>query len=786
MDPIELPLDEAVRERYINYALSVITSRALPDVRDGLKPVQRRILYAMYVNLKLTPDARYRKSAAVVGEVMAKYHPHGDSAIYEAMVRMAQDFSLLHPLVDGQGNFGSVDGDNAAAMRYTEVRLQPIAIELLSEIKQQTVPFRPTYDGQHSEPVLLPAQFPNVLVNGVEGIAVGMATRIPPYNLREVIDACVYLIDHPEASVADLVRKVKAPDFPTAGEITSSPEELLAVYTDGRGPVKTRGTWEREQKGRKHYVVVKSIPYGLCKSDWVALIGGAISDRKLPQLVDVRDESTDEMRVVLELRAPEDADAAVAWLYKHTDFQKSFHVNLTMLVPTANPEIGAPAELDLRETLRYWLDFRCDTVRKRTLFDIAELEKRIHILDGFAIVFPILDEVIRIIRASEGKRDAAERLMARFGLDDEQVEAILELRLYRLARLEINLILEELAEKRAEAAKLGAIIATTAALWQKVRDELLDIRKQHGVARRTVISSAAPASEPAYSEHAYIVQEDTIVVVSQGGYIKRQGSVTGVDKIRVREGDSVGWALRASTVSTLTILTNLGAAYTLRVDSILPTTGFGDPVQKSFAFSDKESVIAVISHDPRQLPAVNPAVALDPEDAAHPHLVAVSSHGRVVRLGLGMFADVSTKNGRRFMRLEEGPGATGVPRDSVLNAWVTVGTGHVCVASLFGNVLTFPMAEVGVLKGAGKGLVAMTLADTDSVFAVEPALDPKVGLTVYTALGREEAVTPSRYPGKRAGKGRNLFKRGHFAIWKRAPDIRLGKAAAGTNEKEES
>ncbi len=787
MDPTSLPLHDAVRERYINYAMSVITSRALPDVRDGLKPVQRRILYAMYINLKLTPDARYRKSAAVVGEVMAKYHPHGDSSIYEAMVRMAQDFSMLHPLVDGQGNFGSVDGDNAAAMRYTEVLLRPIAIELLSELKQQTVPFRPTYDGQHSEPVLLPAQFPNVLVNGVEGIAVGMATRIPPHNLREVIDACVHLIDHPEADVASLAKKVKAPDFPTGGEITSGADDLLAVYTNGQGPVRVRGTWEREQKGRKHYIIVKSVPYAVTKSEWVEKVGRAISERRLPQLTDIRDESTDEVRVVLELRAAEDAEPAMAWLFKHTDLQTQFNVNLTVLTPTDNPHVGAPARLNLRELLRYWLDFRCETVLKRTQFEIAELQKRIHVLEGYAVVFPILDEVIRIIRASEGKRDAAERLMDRFGLDDEQVDAILELRLYRLARLEINLILDELAEKRAASDKLrqqlgtGSILASNVALWQVVRDELNDIRKQHGVARRTALSGAA-APEPAYSENAYIVQEDTIVVLTRDGYLKRQGSLTGIDKVRVREGDSVSWALRASTVSTVTFLTSAGSAYTLRVDTIPATTGHGDPVQKLFALGDKEKVIAVVSHDPRQLPPPDPSVVWADADAPLPHLVAVSSQGRIARLSLGLFAEVSTKNGRRYMRLED-PRPDGT-RDVVMNAWVTTGAGSVCVASLYGNVLAFPMAEVGVLKGAGRGLVAITLGETDSVYAVEPSSDPKAGLSVLTALGREEIVTFARYGGKRGARGRSLFKRGNFAAWKRGPDVRLGKPAEKSTEGE--
>ncbi len=778
MDPTTIPLNDAVRERYITYALSVITSRALPDVRDGLKPVQRRILYAMYHNLKLTPDARYRKSAAVVGEVMAKYHPHGDSAIYEAMVRMAQDFALLHPLVDGQGNFGSIDGDNAAAMRYTEVRLRPIAMELLTELKQQTVPFRATYDGQHTEPVLLPAQFPNVLVNGVEGIAVGMATKIPPHNLREVIDACLLLIDRPEASVEELAKKVKGPDFPTGGEITSGADELLEMYSTGKGTVRVRGTWEREQKGRKHHIIIKSVPYAVNKAKWVESVGAAIRERKLPQLTDVRDESTDEVRVVLELRAPEDAEPAMAWLYKQTDIAELFHVNITVLTPTENPDIGRPERLNLREVLRFWLEFRCETVRKRTAFDVAELQKRIHILEGYARVFPILDEVIKIIRASEGKRDAAERLMARFGLSDEQVDAILELRLYRLARLEINLIMEELAQKQAEAAKLGAILSSQVALWQVVRDELVDIRKQHGVARRTVIANATP--EPTYSEDAYIVQEDTIVVLTKDGYIKRQGSLTGIDKVRVREGDSVSWAFRASTVSTLTLLTNVGAAYTLRVDAIPPTTGHGEPVQKTFAFGNGERVIALISHDLRQLPAPDGSVALGTDDPPLPHLVGVSAKGRIARLGLALFAEVSTKNGRKFMRLEEPDGQTAP--DSLINAWVSPGNEHVCIASTMGNVLVFPMAEVGTIKAAGKGLVAISLDPADSVFAVEPSSDPKFGPTVLTALGREEVVTAARYGGKRGAKGRSLFKRGHFALWKRVPDIRLGKSAVPGEE----
>ena len=777
MDPTvsAVPLLDAARTRYINYALSVITARALPDVRDGLKPVQRRILYAMYHNLHLTPEARYKKCAAIVGEVLGKYHPHGDSSVYEALVRMAQDFSLLHPLVDGQGNFGSIDGDNAAAYRYTEAKLRPIAMELLTELKQKTVAFKPTFDGQNFEPVVLPAQFPHLLVNGVEGIAVGMATRIPPHNLREVIDACVILIEDPTTSIEALARVVRAPDFPTGGEITSGADEILSVYQEGQGPVRVRATWETEQKGRKHHVVVTSVPYGVVKSDVVEKIGEHIREKKLPQLTDVRDESTTDVRVVLELRAPEDAEAAMAYLYKHTNLATQFNVNLTCLVPTEHAEICTPARLDLKSILQHWLDFRHETVRRRLSYELGELEKRIHVLEGFAKVFDALDEMIRIIRASEGKRDAAEKLIARFGLDDEQVEAILELKLYKLARLEINVILEELGDKRTSAERIRGILESAEALTGVVKQELLDIRQQHGQDRRTRIATEAPA--PAYDEQAYIIAEDAVVVVTRGGWIKRQGTVSSLDKVRVREGDSIGWCFKASTLSTLTLLTSKGGAYTLRVDAIQATTGHGEPVQRHFALGDGESVIGVVSHDPRNLPVISAermAAATD-DVPAPPYLVGVSTMGRIVRAPASLHTEASNKNGRRFMRLDEGTD------DQVLCAYVSDGSEHVCLASREGNVLTFPGEEAPVVKAAGKGTLAIKLKETDRVFAFELSHELTAGPSVLTALGREEIVTPKKYTGSRGARGHALFRRGYFALWKREPEVRLGKSANDTS-----
>ena len=762
-----LALAEAAKLRYLAYALSVIKARALPDVRDGLKPVQRRILYAMHHNLHLAPEARYRKSAAIVGEVMAKYHPHGDSAIYEAMVRMAQSFSLLHPLVDGQGNFGSIDGDNAAAHRYTEAKLRPIAMELLTELKQRTVDMRPTYDGQTFEPVVLPAQFPNLLVNGTEGIAVGMRTCIPPHNLREVIDATLLLLDQPDASITQLCKKVKGPDLPTGGEIITSADELRQVYELGQGSIKVRGTWEPEQKGRKHFVVVSSVPYGVNKAKMVEEIGRLISERKVPQLTDVRDESTDIVRVVLELRGPGDAEAGMAFLFKHTDLESALHVDMTALVPTENPESAAPEKLDLKRLLQHWLDFRIETVRRRIEFLLGELRERIHILEGFEKVFDCLDEAIRIIRASEGRRDASEKLMSRFRLDDVQAEAILELKLYKLAKLEILLIQEELAEKRTEAARLADILASREKLRDVVRSELGEIRQQYGQARLTRLGVEAPTV--AYSEEAYVVAEDSVVVVTRDGWIKRQVTVTGIDKVRVRDGDTIGWAFRALTTTTAVFVTSGGTAYTLRVGDIPSTSGYGEPIQRSFNFEDGERIVGVFSTDPRNttVPGVQAPLPLD-DVPAGPYFVAVSRQGKIVRLPISIVSDVSNKNGRSAMRLEESG-------DFVVAAYLSLGGEDVCIASTAGNVLTFTVRDVPILKGPGKGVMAMKLRDDDTVFAVELSADDEKGPTVLTALGRAEVVCARQYEGERAARGHQLFRRGYFAQWKRPPEISLGK-----------
>ena len=755
-----ISLQETARERYLSYALSVIMSRALPDIRDGLKPVQRRILYAMYANLRLTPDARYRKSAAVVGEVMGKYHPHGDTAIYDAMVRMAQDFSLRDPLVDGHGNFGSIDGDNPAAMRYTEVKLRALAVEMLEEIRQDTVDFRPNFDGSYDEPVVLPSRIPNLLVNGADGIAVGMATKIPPHNLREVADALVHLIDHPEAPVEELAQRVPGPDFPTAGRILNTPAELLEIHRTGEGAVELRGDYGMEGKSR---IVITSVPYMVNKATLVEKIAEHIVNERVPQLSDVRDESTDDIRVVLELRRGADPEAAIAYLLRHTDLQKRYHVDMTCLVPTENPLIPAPKKVNLPEALRAFLTFRLEVVVRRLRYALERLERRIHILRGFEKLFDALDEAIKLIRASADRKDAAGRLMHRFALDQEQADAILEIKLYRLARMEIEEIRRELEDKLARAADVRAILASEDKQWALVRAEIQEAASAFGTDRKTHI--AGPDRVLEYAAEDYIVAEDCYAIVTRDGWIKRQRTYTDIDSIRVRDGDGVGWILPASTRGAVGFFTNFGRCYSLRADTLLNTTGYGDPVQKFFDFSDKEHVVGVVSFDARALPKPIAAPEAVPElfpknghagAKTDPLLVAITAGGQGVRLPMDGFADPSTRKGRTYAKLEDG--------DEVIGAEPAAGDENVCMASRAGYVLIFPVAEIPVFKSAAKGVIAMRLGADDQVLGCTLSSAARDGLKIETSRGRIETVRTTKFEvARRGNRGKAIIKRGHVA-----------------------
>ncbi|MFU8802197.1 MAG: DNA gyrase/topoisomerase IV subunit A [Bradymonadaceae bacterium] len=767
----EVPLHETAQERYLNYAMSVITSRALPDVRDGLKPVQRRILYAMFTNLRLTHDAKYRKSAAIIGEVMGKYHPHGDQSIYDAMVRMAQHFSVRYMLVDGHGNFGSLDGDSAAAMRYTEARLTSLSSELLDEIRKKTVHFRPNYDGTVFEPVVVPAQVPNLLINGATGIAVGMATNIPPHNLSEVIDALVALIDKPTLEVDDLVTQyIKGPDFPTGGVLLNTEEELKKIYRDGSGCLVTRAQWELEKDGHKRQIIVTAIPYYVNKSTLIEKIADNIIREKLPQIVDVRDESTDDIRIVLELKRGADEEAAMAFLFKHTPLEERFHVNLTCLVPSDNPQVAAPAKLDLKQMLRYFLDFRMEVVTRRLTFDLEQLLRRIHILEGFEIIFGDLDTAIRIIRASEGKRDAADRLIEHFEIDDDQAEAILETKLYRLAKLEIESIRQELAEKREAARKIQILLDSETKRWKLVRKELLDIRGAYADARRTQVDVEVKDLE--YSEEAYIVAEDTWVMVSRDGRIKRQKSYSDLSTIRVRDNDAIGWVLPGSTRESVIFFTNMGRAYTVRIDDVPATTGYGDPVQASFDFDDGEKVVGVVTNDHRVLIPAEPegqTSLVDGEETTDYQLVAVSEGGQSIRFSLEGFTEPSTVKGRLYMRLDKG--------DRIVNVEPCRGDELIAIASRGGRGLTFRAREVSHVKGPAKGVRAISLDKKDTVLDFTLCRERLDGLEVETNQGRRAIIRATQtafQPTSRGNKGRWIIQRGHLIRSHRPPvEIRV-------------
>jgi len=761
-----IPLHETARKRYLNYALSVITSRALPDIRDGLKPVQRRILYAMFNNLNLYPNKRHRKSATVVGDTMGKYHPHGDKAIYDAMVRMAQDFSLRAPLVDGHGNFGSIDGDNAAAMRYTEAKLRPLAMEMLEEIRDDTVDYRPNFDGTMEEPVVLPSRVPNLLVNGASGIAVGMATNIPPHNLGEVVDAALHMIDAPDVSTATLVEEhIEGPDFPTGGQLLNTPEEIAEMYETGKGTIEMRGGYRTKGKTR---AIIESIPYGVDKSKIVEEIADHIAEENVPQLSNVRDESTDDVRIVLELKRGSDTEAALAYLFKHTKLQKRFHVNLTCLVPTEDAEVGAPRQVDLRTILRHFLNFRMEVVTRRLRNELEELEDRIHILEGFEVIFDALDEAIKMIRASTDKEDAAQRLMHRFQLDRVQADAVLETRLFKLSQMEIEAVRDELHEKRARAEEIRALLDDEAARWDLIKGELRDVRDEYADERRSVL--VGPDAEMEYTERDYIVDDDVFVIVTRDGWMKRQGSYSDVDSIRVRDGDEVGWVLPGSTRATVGFFTNYGTCYTTRIAEIPSTTGYGDPVQKLFSFDDGEYVVGVVSFDDRVLPDAYPPEAPDQEDLFEsddfspeapeapdrPYVVALSKGGQATRFTVDGFTDPSTRTGRMFMKLEDG--------DEVVGARLAQGHENVCLASHDGRALIFPVHQVSVYKGPAKGVRAINLQEDDRVLGFTLSTRAREGLTVETNNGREEIVRTTKFDTtNRGAKGTLVIKRGYFA-----------------------
>ena len=593
---IEEPFDEALSKRYLAYALSTITQRALPDARDGLKPVHRRLLYAMR-ELKLNPDAAFKKSARVVGDVIGKYHPHGDQSVYDALVRLSQDFAARYPLVEGQGNFGNIDGDNAAAMRYTEARLTKAAELLLQDIENGTVDFEDTYDGSESEPLVLPGAFPNLLANGSTGIAVGMATSIPPHNAAELCGAARALIADPEVTTDTLLTHVKGPDFPTGGICVESAASIREAYETGRGGFRTRAKWEKEDLGRGMWrIIVTEIPYLVQKSKLVERIAQLMDAKKLPLVDDILDESTEDIRLVIEPKSKlVDPDMMMESLFKLTDLENRISLNLNVLDPS-----GTPRVMPLKETLRIWISHRREVVVRRARTRLTKVEDRLEVLAGYIIVYADLDEVIRIIRFEDKPK---ETLMETFKLTERQTEAILNMRLRALRKLEELEIRAEDTKLRGERKSLKDLIGSEALQWEKVDGEIAEVEAWYGPeteigARRTKFGDA-PTIADAASIEAFVVREPITAVLSEKGWVRAlKGHSSDVTGLKFKEGDKSAFAVKCETTDKLLMFATDGKFYTLEASKLPGGRGHGEPVRLHVDLPDDAAPIGLFKYDP--------------------------------------------------------------------------------------------------------------------------------------------------------------------------------------------
>lgn len=589
-------LADALSERYLAYAMSTIVSRSLPDVRDGLKPVHRRLLYAMR-HLRLDPTSGFKKCARVVGDVIGKYHPHGDVAVYEAMVRLAQDFAVRYPLVEGQGNFGNIDGDRAAAMRYTEARLTDIAMALMNGLDDDAVDFIPTYDGSEDEPAVMPAAFPNLLANGSSGIAVGMATNIPPHNVGELCDALSYLIKHPDCETEKLCDFVLGPDFPTGGLLMESHNSIVKAYETGRGSFRVRSKWEKEELSHGQYqIVVTEIPYGVAKSDLIAKIAKLLNEKKLPMLSDVRDESAEEVRIVLEPKnRTVAAEHLMEYLFQHTDLQNTFHLNLNVLDADSTPKV-----MSLKQVLQAFLNHRMVVLKRCSQHRLDKILHRMDVLQGFLIAYLNLDRVIEIIRGDDEPKPI---LMAEFNLSEVQVEAILNMKLRSLRKLEEMQIKNEYDALDKERAELQSLLADETLRWQKISEQVAEVKKRFGQktkvgARRTIIADAPVAVEVPIE--AMIEKEPITVVLSKKGWIRALKGHVDVADAKFKEGDDLKFAVKAQTTDKILFFSNAGRFYTIMGDKIVGGRGFGEPIRLSIDLPESDDIIAVLVCQPEQ------------------------------------------------------------------------------------------------------------------------------------------------------------------------------------------
>ncbi|MGQ9497035.1 MAG: DNA gyrase subunit A [Desulfotomaculales bacterium] len=707
---IPVDIGEEMKHAYLDYAMSVIVGRALPDVRDGLKPVHRRILYAMH-NLGLTPDRPHRKSAYVVGEVLSKFHPHGDAAVYDALVRLAQDFNVRYPLVDGHGNFGSVDGDAPAAMRYTEARMARIALAMLADIDKETVDFVPNYDGTTREPVVLPARIPNLLVNGSSGIAVGMATNIPPHNLREVIDALVYLIDHPDAGADELMRFIPGPDFPTGGIIMGR-EGIREAYRTGRGSIVVRGRVTVEKAGGKTAIIITELPYLVNKARLVEKIAQLVREKKIDGITDLRDESDRRgMRVVVELRRDANPQVVLNRLYKHTQLQDTFGAIMLALVD------GEPRVLGLPALLGAYLAHQKEVVTRRTRYELAQARARLHIVEGLRIALQHLDEVIRTIRRSKDVPTARQALMDGFNLSEKQAQAILDMRLQRLTALEREKLEEEYRELVALIARLEAILGEERLLMDVVRHELLAAKEKFGDDRRTEIS----AEETAFAPEDLIADEDVVVTITRDGYVKRtpagiyrsqRRGGRGITAVDPKLADVVQDIFITRTHHYLLFFTAAGKAYRLKVYELPEASrqARGTALVNLLSLDGNDHVTATVP-------------VRDPQGEAY--LFMVTRRGIVKRTRLEEFSNVR-RDGIIALNLE--------PGDELVAVRLTGGNDEILLVTAGGLAIRFPETEVRVVGRTARGVRGISLRAGDRVVGAD-VVRPGADLLVVTANG---------------------------------------------------
>jgi topoisomerase-4 subunit A len=741
-------LEEVVGDRFGRYSKYIIQDRAIPDVRDGLKPVQRRILYAMY-DAGNTPDKPYRKSAKTVGDVMGNYHPHGDASIYEGMVRMAQPWKMGHPLIDGHGNWGSLDDDPAAAMRYTEARLSPIAMELLRDIEKRTVPFRDNFDNTTKEPVVLPSRFPNLLVNGVSGISSGFATEIPTHNLREVIDAVIALIDKPELGTDELMSIVKGPDFPTGGIIMGG-DGIREAYETGKGRIYIRAkTAIEDVRGGKRQIVITEIPYQVVKAKLVSAIDNLRLEKKVEGIAEVRDESGREgLRIVVELKKDADAEGILAFLLKKTDLQIAYNFNMVAIVNKA------PQQLGLKALLEAYIAHQREVVTHRTRYDLEKAEDRAHVVEGLVKALNILDEVIETIKASKNRQDAQNNLVERFGFSERQADAILTLQLYRLTNLEIHALEKELQETARKIAQLRAILDNPRKLLAVIKEELAEIRGKYGVDRRSQIQGEV--EELKVNLEVTVPAEDVYVTLSREGYIKRTSQLSfarsggELGSAGVKEGDVVRWSLPLSTLDALLLFTQKGQYFHLPVHQIpeFKWKDTGTALVNVLPLSKDDRIVGVVAVKPGEW--TPPQASNEEEAGSGPALVFVTRRGQVKR---SLLADYATTRSAAIAACKVADG------DEVVTVYRSDAPGEVLLVTENGMSIRFPEAEVSLQGRVAGGVRGIALKEGDRVADALPAVGEEGEILVLTDYGYAKRSLLLDYPVQgRGGKGIQTFE----------------------------